>query len=238
MIRVMRGINKYLAFFLVAILLVGYARANVVDVVKTTSGSMGPTVEKDEYVLINKKSEIDRFDVVMFQSPDKRYQNFLKRVVGLPGDTVYYEGGYLYLNGRRIVEGFLGSPTVNPDNGKPYTNDFSVDTIHGSMMIPDGMYFVMGDSRRGSRDSRIIGLVPHSHINGKAVAVKTKEQAWHDWEILEDYDIYGSNVRTLKEYEEYKNRLKPTTTTDDEGSGVDEVKGNTTNQTNQPNQPN
>lgn len=208
-LRSMRQLNRYLGLGLLYFMLVGFTRANVVDLVTTTSGSMKPTVEKGEYVLINKVADVQRFDVIMFQSPDKRYQHFLKRIVGLPGDTVEFEGDKLILNGRRITEEYL----VRPDTiieGDYYTKNFKVSKIHGSNLVPDGMVFVMGDSRRGSRDSRIIGFVPIDSIVGRAVAVRGPDDPWYDlasWDILEDVDIYGSKATTKSQYEANKNKL-------------------------------
>ena len=191
-LSIMRQLNRYLGVGLVAFMVVGFTRSSVVDLVTTTSGSMEPTVEKGEYVLINKVADVQRFDIIMFQSPDKRYQHFLKRIVGLPGDTVEFKGDKLILNGRRITEEYL----VRPDTmieGDNYTKDYKVSKIHGSNLVPDGMVFVMGDSRRGSRDSRLIGFVPIDTIVGRAVAVRGPDDPWYDlasWDILEDVDIY------------------------------------------------
>lgn len=199
----MRQLNRYLGLGLFFFMLVGFTRANVVDLVTTTSGSMKPTVKKGDYVLINKVADVQRFDVIMFQSPDKRYQHFLKRIVGLPGDSIEYQGGKLILNERRITEDFL----VRPDSikeGDDYTKDYKVSKIHGSNLVPDGMVFVMGDSRRGSRDSRVIGFVPIDAIVGRAVAVRGPDDPWYDlasWKILEDVDIYGLNATTKTQYE-------------------------------------
>ena len=199
----MRQLNRYLGVGLVAFMVVGFTRSSVVDLVTTTSRSMEPTVEKGEYVLIDKVSDVQRFDVIMFQSPDKRYQHFLKRIVGLPGDTVEFKKDKLILNGRRITEEYL----VRPDTmieGDYYTKDYKVRKIHGSNLVPDGMVFVMGDSRRGSRDSRLIGFVPIDHIVGRAVAVREPDDPWYDlasWDILEDIDIYSSKTLTRSQYE-------------------------------------
>ena len=203
LIRSMRQLNRYLGVGLVAFMVVGFTRSSVVDLVTTTSGSMGPTVEKGEYVLIDKVSDVHRFDVIMFQSPDKRYQHFLKRIVGLPGDTVEFKGDKLILNGRKITEGYLVRPDTLKE-GDDYTKDYKVSKIHGSNLVPDGMVFVMGDSRRGSRDSRIIGFVPIDTIVGRAVAVRGPDDPWYDlasWEILEDVDIYGSKAITRSKFE-------------------------------------
>lgn len=209
LIRSMRQLNRYLALGLLAFMVVGFTRANVVDLVTTTSGSMGPTVTKGEYVLIDKVTDVQRFDVIMFQSPDKRYQHFLKRIVGLPGDTVEFKEDKLILNGRRITEGYLVRPdTIKEDDY--YTKDYSVSKIHGSNLVPDGMVFVMGDSRRGSRDSRIIGFVPIDTIVGRAVAVRGSDDPWYDlasWDILEDVDVYGSKAITRSQFEANTDRV-------------------------------
>ena len=100
--------------------------------------------------------EPERFDVVVCRYPDRGSTNFVKRVVGLPGDTVQISGGYLYVNGVKYTEKFLSA--------RMYSD-------YGPYIVPEGHYFLMGDNRNRSSDSRDerLGAVDKRLIIGKAV---------------------------------------------------------------------
>ena len=119
--------------------------------------------------------EPERFDVVVCRYPDRGSTNFVKRVVGLPGDTVQISGGYLYVNGVKYTEKFLSA--------RMYSD-------YGPYIVPEGHYFLMGDNRNNSNDSRSshVGAVPRNMILGKVEAV-----LWHqipstldDWGLAND----------------------------------------------------
>jgi len=128
--------------------------------VKVEGTSMTPLISDQERIFINKFvyrfEPIERGDVVVFWYPLDRSKSFIKRVVGLPDDTVEIREGRVYLNGKLFPE-----PYVPPESA-----DFGALS---PMKIPDGEYFVMGDHRISSNDSRIFGPVPRSFIYGKAV---------------------------------------------------------------------
>ena len=94
--------------------------------------------------------EPNRFDIVICHYPNRGNTNFVKRVVGLPGDTVQISGGYLYVNGVKYEEPYL---THRPDYEKLYT-------------VPEGEYYVLGDNRSNSNDSHIIGSISRDMILG------------------------------------------------------------------------
>jgi len=128
--------------------------------VKVEGTSMTPLISDQERIFINKFvyrfEPIERGDVVVFWYPLDRTKSFIKRVVGLPEDTVEIREGRVYLNGKVLPE-----PYVPPES-----EDFG--TLSPTR-IPDGEYFVMGDHRTSSNDSRIFGPVPRKFIYGKAV---------------------------------------------------------------------
>lgn len=132
--------------------------------------SMMPTLHDRDHMIVNKfvyrLHEPKRFDVVVFHATEEK--NFIKRVIGLPGEHVAVRDNVLYINGKEVNEQFLNETKKNL---KPYeilTNDFSLEDTPGAYQkIPEGYVFVMGDNRNNSADSRIIGVVPIDEIIGK-----------------------------------------------------------------------
>jgi signal peptidase I len=133
--------------------------------VKVEGTSMMPALTDQERIFINKftyrfgTGNIERGDMVVFFFPLDHTKSYIKRVIGLPGDTVQIvKGGAVYVNGQRLIE-----PYVPDDYQDP--NPLPLKTVE-----PDH-YFVLGDHRSSSNDSRAWGTVPRSNIYGKAVFV-------------------------------------------------------------------
>lgn len=128
--------------------------------VKVEGTSMTPLISDQERIFINKFvyrfEPIERGDVVVFWYPLDRSKSFIKRVVGLPEDMVEIRDGQVYLNGKLFAE-----PYVPPESA-------DLGTL-APIRVPKGEYFVMGDHRTSSNDSRIFGPVPRQFIYGKAV---------------------------------------------------------------------
>jgi signal peptidase I len=128
--------------------------------VKVEGTSMAPLLSDQERIFINKFvyrfEDIHRGDVVVFWYPLDRSKSFIKRVIGLPGETVDIRHGLLYVNGQLIPE-----PYVPPQ----YTDV----TDFGPVRVPKDSYFVMGDHRISSNDSRVFGPVASQFIYGRAV---------------------------------------------------------------------
>jgi signal peptidase I len=123
------------------------------------SPSMTPTLQVDDRVLVNKLSYdlhgVHRGDIVVFRSPQEGPEkDLIKRVVGLPGDTVEGRDGHVVVNGKELDESYLPEGVV--------TAPFEPVTIH------PGHYWVMGDNRPNSSDSRVFGQIPESRIIGRA----------------------------------------------------------------------
>src|SRR5579863_3816821 len=119
--------------------------------------SMFPTFKNGEYILTNlialKTQGVQRGDVIVFVAPPDHEKDFIKRVIGLPGDTILLKGGFVYLNGKKLDESaYLGSDV------RTYGGAFLKDGE--SYTVPPGNYFVMGDNRPFSSDSREWGLLP------------------------------------------------------------------------------
>ena len=123
--------------------------------------SMMPTLEDQDRMIVNKFSykfeSPERFDIIVFRAPEGR--DYIKRVIGLPGDRVEYKNDVLYINGKPIEEPYLDEYKKGIISG-PLTDSFS-------KTVPEGHVFVMGDNRRVSKDSRHIGPIPFEEILGK-----------------------------------------------------------------------
>ncbi|MDG5788211.1 signal peptidase I [Evansella sp. AB-P1] len=131
--------------------------------------SMMPTLEHNDRMIVNKIGytigEPDRFDIIVFHAPQNK--DYIKRVIGLPGDTLYYENDILYINGEPVEEPYLDEYKENASR-LPYTADFHLEDTIPYNEIPEGHVFVLGDNRQHSKDSRHIGLIPYEEVVGKA----------------------------------------------------------------------
>jgi len=134
--------------------------------------SMNPTLENGERMIVNKigyeVGKLDRFDIVVFHASEK--EDYIKRVIGLPGDRVDYKDDQLLINGEVLPEPFLDPYKVEKNHGT-LTIDFTMEEITQMTVIPEGYVFVMGDNRRKSTDSRIIGLISMDEIIGSTSVV-------------------------------------------------------------------
>ncbi len=142
--------------FAVAIFIVIF----VIQPVKVEGTSMQPQLVDQERIFVNRFiyrfKDIRRGDIVVFWYPKDRTKSFIKRVVGIPGDEVEIRDGSVYINGTRVNEPYL----------KP---EFRDHRTFRKMVVPGGQYFVLGDHRNSSNDSRSWGCVAQSLIYGKAV---------------------------------------------------------------------
>lgn len=129
--------------------------------------SMMPTLEDGNLLIINKIeyniTNLERFDVIVFHANDK--DDYVKRVIGLPGDHIEYKNDILYVNGKKVLEPFLAS-YKEKITGK-LTKDFTLKKLINQQTIPKGYIFVMGDNRNGSYDSRHFGLISLDQVVGK-----------------------------------------------------------------------
>jgi signal peptidase I len=127
--------------------------------------SMDPTLHDGERVIALKNTQINRFDIITFEAPDDVGKNYIKRVIGLPGDVVEYREDTLYINGKAYDEPYLAAFRAKLTDGFPLTADFTM-TDFGVEQIPKGKLLVLGDNRRISKDSRMIGLIDQSVVLG------------------------------------------------------------------------
>lgn len=150
----MKYVKEYLPYVgvIVAVLLI---RMYIISPVQVDGSSMVPTL-KDNQILLLKKYDhsFKRFDIVVLKY---RGEKLVKRIIGLPGESVAYINNELWINERKVEEKFL------PNNIQ--TKDFKLENI-GYTTIPEGYYFVVGDNRGDSLDSRYIGLIPKDTMEG------------------------------------------------------------------------
>lgn len=194
---------EYAKSFFPVLVIVLILRSFLIEPFTIPTGSMIPTIEVGDFILVNKYAygvrlpiigtkilEVDdpeRGEVMVFIPPHEN-KYYVKRVIGLPGDTVRYEDKNLYINGELIDKEYVGPITVDTSIGDLAGTLFT-ETINGvehatqhidaagrrrartTWVIPNGHYFMMGDNRDNSSDSRVWGTVPNENVVGKAVAV-------------------------------------------------------------------
>lgn len=142
-------------------------RSFLFTTISVNGDSMYPTFENKDRVIVSKISDIEHSDMVVFDAPDADAQ-YIKRVIGLPGDSIEMKDDTLYINGKEVEEPYLeeNKKAVNPDI---LTDDFTVAEITGETKVPEGMLFVMGDNRVVSKDSRVFGFISQDSLIGEAV---------------------------------------------------------------------
>ena len=165
---------EWLAVLVVALVLAFGVRAYVAQMFYIPSGSMLPTLQIGDRIVVDKLSyhlhDIHRGDVVVFRRPPLEhadYSDLVKRVIGLPGDTVASVGGRVFIDGKPLAEPWLPHPEPVTDPS-PVPQPFSLDHPY---TVPAGEYFVMGDNRTNSEDSRYFGPIPASLVVGKMAFV-------------------------------------------------------------------
>ena len=128
--------------------------------------SMEPTLTNGDYLILNKFSSIERFDIVVFPPPDQDDTQYVKRVIGVPGDSIEYRDDVLFLNGEPTEQIFL-EDSLQKDATIYTSGDFTLLTLFGVDTVPEGQYFVSGGNRLNSRDSRAFGFIDEESILGK-----------------------------------------------------------------------
>jgi len=196
----------YAKSFFPILLVVLVIRSFLFEPFRIPSGSMMPTLLVGDFIVVNKFSyglrlpvvdtkvvpigEPERGDVVVFRYPKQPDVDYIKRIVGLPGDTVRVEGHRIWINGREMPLDPQGrypgdanlkhaGTTVALEDLDGHRHQVLLDDggylRSGDWRVPEGEYFVMGDNRNHSNDSRFWGTVPESNLVGKAVMI------WLHW---------------------------------------------------------
>ena len=172
-----RAVIEWAVILMAVLLCTVVLRTYVVQSFYIPSPSMVPTLQVGDRIIVNKLSydlhSIHRGDIVVFARPpleDQAYADLVKRVIGLPGETISSEDGHIYIDGHRLSEPWL-PPGPDSYTGALPDDAYQQFNMPGPVKIPAGQYYVMGDNRTDSEDSRFFGPIPKSLIVGRAVAV-------------------------------------------------------------------
>lgn len=208
-------LTEYARSFFPILLIVFVLRSFIIEPFRIPTGSMRPSLLEGDFILVNKftygvrlpligkkifsLNEPKQGDVLVFRYPNNPQVDFIKRVIGVPGDTISYKNKMIYVNGEPLERIFLGVTQDNEPSGRRYPvlhyvekskvgqHSIYVHSDSGETLkeitVPSGSYFVMGDNRDNSDDSRVWGFVPEELILGKAFFI------WMSW------DNYGKDVR-------------------------------------------
>jgi signal peptidase I len=167
-------LREYAETFLICIIFVLFARCFVCLQSEIPTGSMEDTLLVGDFMLVNRflyaptsfdienrllpVRKIRRGEIIVFKQPEEPEVDYIKRVIGLPGESVEIRRGHVRINGRPLDE--------------PYVNDlYRLNQSFGPIEVPDDHYFVMGDHRNSSRDSREWGFVPETAVKGRAFMI-------------------------------------------------------------------
>lgn len=177
-------VREYIEAFVIAIVLALVIRMFVVEAFKIPSGSMIPTLLVGDHLLVNKFmykfTEPERGDVIVFKYPDDPSRNFIKRIIGVGGDTIEVRDKAVYLNGESQEEPYIQhiSPETLPARYSPRDN-------FGPITVPPNSYFMMGDNRDSSLDSR---FWKNRFVNRRAIVGKAFIIYW-SWKRDENIEI-------------------------------------------------
>ena len=202
-------VREYFESIVIAVILALFIRTFVVQAFKIPTGSMEENLLIGDHLLVNKfffgptESRLERAllpigtikrgDVIVFKYPVEPERDFIKRVIALPGETVEVKEKKVYVNGGPLEEHyvhFLAPPTA-PSELHEVTS-FDVRERYGPVTVPANQYFVMGDNRDNSQDSRYWGFLPRENIKGKALLIYWSYEAER-----EDYQDEGAGA-TIK----------------------------------------
>ncbi len=171
-----RAVIEWIVILAVAVLAALLLRAFVVEPFFIPSGSMETTLDVGDRVLVNRLSydfhSVHRGDIIVFSKPPHDVlpgiNDLIKRVIGLPGETITAHGGWVYINGTRLQENWLPEQYRGITTFPTHVPGCLPSSPPSSCIVPRGEYFVMGDHRNDSEDSRMIGPIPGHLIVGRA----------------------------------------------------------------------
>lgn len=220
-------IIDYARSFFPVLLAVFLLRSFLYEPFRIPSGSLEPTLQIGDFILVNKykygirlpvihktvyKTGVpQRGDIMVFRWPGNPSLNFIKRVIGVPGDKVSYVNKIIYINGKEMPQEYDKAAIAVDENGNvsdviQRTEELSgvkhaifqvmtdVSADFHDIVVPEGMYFVMGDNRDMSDDSRFWGFVPDKNIVGKASAVWMSWDSFAPWSEVIRWHRIGTRI--------------------------------------------
>jgi len=178
-------VREYFESIVVAVILALFVRTFVFQAFKIPTGSMKPNLLVGDHLIVNKfifaptasslestllpMRPIRRGDIVVFKFPEEPERDFIKRVIGLPGETLELRNQTVLINGEPLVEpyaSYLFPPAVEGQG-----ESLDLRRKYGPVTVPAGHYFMMGDNRDDSQDSRFWGFLPQSYVKGRALFI-------------------------------------------------------------------
>ena len=203
--------REYFESIVIAVILALFIRTFVVQAFKIPTGSMEENLLIGDHLLVNKfvfgpdgsrlaqallpMRDVHRGDVVVFKYPEDPERDFIKRVIGLPGETLEVKDKRVYINGNRLDEPYVHylEPPAAPSEYHEVTS-FDLRERYGPVKVPADKYFVMGDNRDNSQDSRYWGFLPREYIKGRALMIYWSYEAGR-----EDYEeeTTGATIKGL-----------------------------------------
>jgi signal peptidase I len=178
-------LREYFESIVVAVILALFVRTFVFQAFKIPTGSMKPNLLVGDHLLVNKfifaptalpiermllpMRPIERGDVLVFKFPEEPDRDFIKRVIGLPGETLELRNQTIFINGMPLVEPY--THYLFPAAGEGETQSLDLRRKYGPVTVPPGHYFMMGDNRDDSQDSRYWGFMPVSYVKGRALFI-------------------------------------------------------------------
>ena len=203
------ALREYFESIVIAVILALFIRTFVVQAFKIPTGSMENNLLIGDHLLVNKfvfgptRSSLERTllpigtvkrrDIVVFKYPEEPDRDFIKRVIGLPGERIELRQKKVYVNGAALDEPYVHFlQPLGTLSGLHEVTSFDVRDRYGPVTVPPDQYFVMGDNRDNSQDSRYWGFLPSHYIKGKALLIY-----WSYESDREDYQDAGAGA-TLK----------------------------------------
>jgi signal peptidase I len=182
------AVREYFESIVIAVILALFIRTFVVQAFKIPTGSMENNLLIGDHLLVNKFvfgpvqsaverailpiTDVKRRDVIVFKYPEEPDRDFIKRVIGLPGETIELREKKVYINGKPQDEPYVHFLSPPRSGGEFHeVTSFDVRERYGPVTVPPNQYFVMGDNRDNSQDSRYWGFLPRDYIKGKALVI-------------------------------------------------------------------
>ena len=177
--------REYFESLVIAVILALFVRTWVFQAFKIPTGSMEKNLLVGDHLIVNKMifspaltgleravlphRAIRRGDVIVFKYPSEPERDFIKRVIGLPGDRLELKRKKILINGQPLDEPYVQFLEPPPAEGASPTDDLRA--WYGPVTVPEHQYFMMGDNRDNSQDSRYWGFLPESYVKGKALFI-------------------------------------------------------------------